>query len=110
MVGDGADAAKKAEELFSSQRPIVPVAVSSFYFLSGVAFIGIGLWGTFCTAWWIFVVSILVWIIIHIPFREVMLSWSQFQNIWMVKRDADALLKGDLSPEQAAATKKRLGI
>jgi hypothetical protein len=108
-VGDGADA-KKTAELFSPQKPVVPVAVSSFYFLSGVAFIAISVWGTFSTAWWVIIVAFLVWVIIHLPFRDVMLSWSQTQNVSMIMQDTDALLKGDLSPEQAKAIKKRLGI
>jgi hypothetical protein len=109
-VGDGADAAKGADELFSPERRVVPASVSGFYFLSGVAFIGIGFWGTFCSAWWVIVAAVLVWFIIHLPFRDVMLSWSQTQNVWMIKQDTDALLKGDLSPEQARAIKKRLGL
>jgi hypothetical protein len=107
---DDDEALSKAKELFSSQRPLVPVAVSSLYFLSGVAFIGTGLWGTLSTAWWVVILAILVWVIIHWPFREVMLSWSRTQNVWMIKQDTDALLKGDLSPEQARAIKKRLGL
>jgi hypothetical protein len=58
----------------------------------------------------VIIVAFLVWVIIHLPFRDVMLSWSQTQNVSMIMQDTDALLKGDLSPEQAKAIKKRLGI
>ena len=100
----------KAEALFLSQKQIVPPVVSSLYFLIGLAFIGITLWGLVSTAWWMIILGVLIWFVVHWPFREAMLSWSRFQNTWMVKQDTDALLKGDLSPEQAKAIKKRLGI
>jgi hypothetical protein len=98
----------KAQVLFSSQEPVVPVTVSSLYFLVGLLFIGITLWGLISTAWWMVFLGVFIWYIVHLPFREVMLSWAQFQNVWTIKRDADALLKGDISPEQAEILKKRL--
>src|ERR1700690_2729924 len=114
-VGDAPDehdeaTLAKAKALFSSQKPVVRVSVSSFYFLVGLAFIGTALWGLVSAAWWMILLGALVWLIVHWPFREVMLSWAQFQNTRLVMQDADALLKGDLSPEQAKAIKKRLGI
>jgi hypothetical protein len=99
---------RRAKELFSSQKPVVPLAVSNLYFLSGVAFIGVAIWGLVSTAWWMALLGVLIWFIIHWPFREVMLSWSRFQNTWMIKQDADALLKGGLTPQQEKAIKKRL--
>src|SRR5437867_146178 len=56
-VGDRPDendeaAVAKAQALFSSQTPVVPLAVSNLYFLSGLAFIGLALWGLASTAWW----------------------------------------------------------
>jgi hypothetical protein len=100
----------KAGELFPSQRPVVPVAVSNLYFLSGAAFIGVTVWGLVSTAWWMVLLGILTWFIIHWPFHEAMLSWSQFQNASLAMRDVDALSKGGLAPEQEEAIKRRLGL
>jgi hypothetical protein len=113
-VGDnfdvnGDEILRKAKELISSQRPVVPLEVSNLYFLSGVAFIVVAVWGLVSTAWWVALLGTLIWFIIHWPFREEMLYWSRLQNTWLIKRDTDALLKGGLTPEQEKTIKKRLG-
>jgi hypothetical protein len=97
-------------ESFSMEKPSVPHAATSFYYLSGVAFIIVTLWGIICTAWWMILVGFVAWVIIHRPFHAVMQSWSQFHNMTMVKDDTKALLSGKLSPEQERVIKKRLGI
>ncbi|NOS69868.1 MAG: hypothetical protein HOP33_08050 [Verrucomicrobia bacterium] len=100
----------KAQSLFASQMPVVPLVVSNLYFLLGLAFIGVTIWGLVSTAWWVILLGVLIWYGVHWPFRELMQSWAQFQNTWLIKQDADALLKGGLSPDDEKALKKRLGL
>ena len=114
-VGDNPDeddpqTLARAQALFSAEMPVVPLVVSNLYFLFGLAFIGVALWGLVSTAWWMILLGVIVWYVIHWPFREVMQSWARFQNTWLIKRDADALLKGGLSPDEEKTIKKRLGI
>ena len=110
-IGDNADAeAMEFVESFSMQKPAVPHFATSIYYLSGVAFIIVALWGVISTAWWIIPLGFVVWVIVHRPFFEVMQSWAQFQNMTMFKDDADALRRGGLTPEQEKAIKKRMGL
>jgi hypothetical protein len=95
---------------FSMQKPAVPHLATNLYYLCGVAFIIVALWGFFRTAWWMVPVGFVAWVVIHRPFFGVMQSWSQFHSVTMAKDDFDTLQKGGLTPEQESTIKKRLGI
>lgn len=101
---------ERAQALFSATTPIVPAKISGLYFLSGLTFIGVTLWGTVRTAWWFLPLGILVWFMVHWPFRDAMRSWTQAQKTWLIKRDADALLKSSLSSDEERRTKDNLGL
>jgi hypothetical protein len=92
------------------KRLVVPATISSLYFLSGLALILITLWGIISTAWWMLLLGIICWYIVHIPFRKEMESWAQFQNTVMAIEDAETLLNKKLTPEQEETLKKRLGL
>ena len=110
-IGDSLDEeAIEFVESFSMERPAVPHFATSLYYLSGVAFIIVTLWGVVSTAWWMVLVGFVAWVIIHRPFHAVMQSWEGFQNMTMARDDTKALLSGKLTPEQERAIKKRLGI
>ena len=76
----------------------------------GVGLILAALWGLISTAWWMLPLGCLCWFVVHRPGREAMESWASFQRSLETIQDADALLKGDLTPEQTKAIKKRLGL
>ncbi len=92
------------------KRLSVPPNVSGLYFLSGIALIVSTLWGLISTAWWTLPLGAFVWYLVHIPFRDAMEIWASVQQGLMVLEDADAFLKGDLTPGQENKVKKRLNI
>lgn len=94
-----------------------PAFVSKLYKLSAAAFIIVTAWGLVSTAWWIFLLSLLTWYFIHLPFRDIMRSCSDIGKIWVsiltiasVSENVDALKKSGISSDQEKEIKNRLGI
>ena len=68
------------------RQPAVPSAITSLYFLSGVALILVTLWATLATAWWSLPLGCASWFVANAPHRDEMESWSSFQR---AKLDAE---------------------
>jgi hypothetical protein len=104
------DSIDRLREFLSSKKTAVPVIVSSLYFLTGILLIGSTLWGMFSTAWWMLPLGVIFWWLVHHPFKKEMESWASFQTATEKAHDSDTLLKGELTPDQEASLKKRLGL
>jgi hypothetical protein len=98
-------------------KPMFPTFVSKLYKLAAGAFIIVTLWGLISTAWWIFLLALLTWYFIHLPYHDISLSCRDICQIWVsiltvatTSEDVEALKKGGLTFEQEKEIKKRLGI
>ncbi|MGO8836439.1 MAG: hypothetical protein ACLQAH_05770 [Limisphaerales bacterium] len=107
----------KLFSIFCGRNSVLPLFVSRLYVLAAGAFIGITVWGLISTAWWMFLLALLTWYIIHLPFRDIMLSsrvvgeiWRYYVIILSTSADVEALKKGGLTPEQEKEIKIHLGI
>lgn len=101
----------------SDGKPMFPTFVSKLYKLTAAAFIIVTIWRLFSTAWWMFLLALLTWYFVHLPFRDVSLSCREISQIWLsiltvgsVSADFEALKKGGLTFEQEKEIKSRLGI
>jgi hypothetical protein len=107
----------KLFSIFCGRNSVFPLFVSRLYTLAAAAFIGVTIWGLISTAWWMFLLALLTWYFIHLPFRNIMLSsrvvgeiWRYYVIILSTSADVEALKKGGLTPEQEKEIKSHLGI
>jgi hypothetical protein len=103
--------------IFCGRNSVFPFFVSRLYTLAAAAFIGVTIWGLISTAWWMFLLALLTWYFIHLPFRNIMLSsrvvgeiWRYYVIILSNSANVEALKKGGLTPEQENEIKSQLGI
>ncbi len=103
--------------IFCGRNSVFPLFVSRLYTLAAAAFIGVTIWGLISTAWWMFLLALLTWYFIHLPFRDIMLSsrvvgeiWRYYVIILSTSADVEALKKGGLTSEQENEIKSHLGI
>jgi hypothetical protein len=101
----------------SDGKTMFPAFVSKLYKLAAAAFVVAAIWGLLSTAWWIFLLALLTWYFVHLPFRDTSLSMRDISQIWLsiltvasTSADVESIKKGGLTFEQEKEMKNRLGI